>query len=144
MCVCALIITILSQSQGCPEGYVLLLYLLFANSDHGKTVWGQLCQLPGRTAISRNGKTWQIYMKPFLTTVPFRPTVQSRVTICPELNTSGVLSQVTGHREQLPKQVNRKYDFCTHFERPFMNYLVCTNCYRSAILPYSCFAARWT
>ena len=43
----------------------LLLYLLFANSDHGKTVWGQFCQLPGRTAISGNGKTWQIYMKPF-------------------------------------------------------------------------------
>jgi hypothetical protein len=45
----------------------LLLYLLFAISDHGKTVWGEFCQLPGRTAISSNGKTWQIYMKPFLT-----------------------------------------------------------------------------
>jgi hypothetical protein len=55
------------------------------------------------------------------TTVPFRPTVQS---------------WVTGYHEQLPKQVNRKYDFCAHFERPFMNYLVRNNCYRSAILPY--------
>ena len=45
----------------------LLLYLLFAISDNGKTVWGEFCQLPGRTAISSNGKTWQIYMKPFLT-----------------------------------------------------------------------------
>ena len=44
-------------------------------------------------------------------TVPFRPTVQSRVTICSELNTSGVSSRVTGYREQLPKQINRKYDF---------------------------------
>jgi len=43
-------------------------------------------------------------------TVPFQPTVQSRVTICPELNTSGVSSRVTGYREQLLKQVNRKYD----------------------------------
>jgi hypothetical protein len=41
-----------------------------------------------------------------------------------------------GYREQLPKQVNRKYDFCAHFEHLFMNYLEHTNCYRLAISPY--------
>jgi hypothetical protein len=55
-----------------------------------------------------HGPTFKDLCK-FMTTVPFRPTVQSRVTICPELNTSGVSSRVTGYHEQLPKQVNRKY-----------------------------------
>lgn len=35
------------------------------------------------------------------TTVPFRPTVQSRVTSARELNTWGVSSRVTGRREHL-------------------------------------------
>jgi hypothetical protein len=45
----------------------IIIVFTIAISDNDKTVWGQFCQLPGRTSISRNRKTQQIYMKPFLT-----------------------------------------------------------------------------
>ena len=43
------------------------------------------------------------------TNVPFRPGVQSLVTINFELNTTYVLSRVTGHIEQCTKEIAKIY-----------------------------------
>jgi hypothetical protein len=45
----------------------------------------------------------------FVTTVPFRPSVQSRVTNDFELSTSGVSSRVTGCREHLTVSIFVKF-----------------------------------
>jgi hypothetical protein len=45
----------------------------------------------------------------FQYTVPFRPSVQSRVTNDFELNTSGVSSRVTGRHEHLPVSIFAKF-----------------------------------
>jgi len=49
------------------------------------------------------------YIHPRASTVPFRPGVQSLVTINFELNTTYVLSRVTGHIEQCTKEIAKIY-----------------------------------
>ena len=64
-----------------------------------------------RDYVLRFGTIQGAFLQKYVTqaTVPFQPSVQSRVTNDFELNTSGVSSWVTGRHEHLPVSIFAKF-----------------------------------